>query len=508
MSFKIRVAKSAGFCFGVRRALDLVLAVPNDPAHPVRTLGPLIHNPQVIDILRSRGIDEFDPDENLQEQHVVIRAHGVPPEKRLDLKAKHVQICNATCPRVARVQGIVKKYSRKNVQVVIVGDVGHSEVDGILGYSGYRGIAVSGPDDVAAMTPGKTVCIVAQTTQDRHVFNDTVAQLKEKFEECFVFDTICDATSRRQTDVHDLADVSDLVIVIGGKNSANTRRLADIASKITRTVMIQSEKDLTWDLLKDARNVGISAGASTPNWVIQDVIQSVRRLERDNSRSVWEKYLLKIAHLAENTGISFVLSLCLISGAVQLYTKKPFSGLLIIPVLAAAWIFREYPDPSVIRRRKQSTVSWWSRMSKFLIPEFVRAGMIASIAVLLPAWNTVNPAIYMLWFYLVCLLLLRDLMFEMRSSLLSRISGTHSAVVLLGTDQSRKLMIFLGGFTALIPVIFYPSLSVLSLIPILYLIYLVVSFHRLEFLGITRNITMDAGLWLTASILWLNGLLP
>ncbi|MCD4655222.1 4-hydroxy-3-methylbut-2-enyl diphosphate reductase [bacterium] len=275
MPFEIRVAETAGFCFGVKKALDKLLEILNKSSQPVRTLGPLIHNEQVLEALKKRAVEELSSCEDVSGKHVILRAHGVTPDTRKELKRENAIVCDATCPKVGQVQAIVKKFSRKNCPVVIIGDRDHAEVDGLLGYSAGMGMVVSGPEEANKLPGGEAICIVAQTTQDSHVFNQVVTILKSKYRQCYEFNTICDATFERQEESRSLAVQSDIMIIVGGTHSANTKRLVDIAAGHCKTVMIQKADDLSADMFAGVQKVGITAGASTPTWVIRDVVDKV-----------------------------------------------------------------------------------------------------------------------------------------------------------------------------------------------------------------------------------------
>lgn len=276
MAFKIKVAKSAGFCFGVRKALDRLLEIRNKTKTPIRTLGQLIHNEQVLEALKKREVHELQENESVAGKHVIIRAHGVSPDKRKQLLEQRALVCDATCPKVGQIQAIVKKYARKNCPVIIIGDRGHAEVEGLLGYSAGLGIVVAGPQEALELQGGHEVCVVAQTTQDLLVFQQTLEIIKQKFTTCYEFNTICDATSERQTETRDLAKESDIMVIVGGKNSANTRRLVDIAEKYCKTMMVQCAENLDADAFQNVRKVGVTAGASTPASLIRDVVEEIR----------------------------------------------------------------------------------------------------------------------------------------------------------------------------------------------------------------------------------------
>ncbi len=276
MAFKIKVASSAGFCFGVRKALDRLIDIRNNSTLPVRTLGPLIHNEQVLEALKHRAVRELDESEDVTGKHVVLRAHGVTPDTRRLLREQGALVCDATCPKVGQVQAIVKKYSQRKCPVIIIGDRGHAEVDGLLGYCQTSGLVVTGPEEAALLEQGAEACVVAQTTQDPVIFDQTVKIIRTKFKVCHVHNTICDATTERQTETMALAMESDVMIVVGGKNSANTKRLADIAGKNCKAVMIQSAQDLSPNDFEGVKRVAITAGASTPAWVIREVVERIR----------------------------------------------------------------------------------------------------------------------------------------------------------------------------------------------------------------------------------------
>jgi (E)-4-hydroxy-3-methyl-but-2-enyl pyrophosphate reductase len=283
MAFKIKVAASAGFCFGVRKALDRLIDIRNNTTLPVRTLGPLIHNEQVLQALKNRAVHELDANEDITEKHVVLRAHGVTPDMRKQLQEQGAVVCDATCPKVGQVQAIVKKFSRKNCPVIIIGDRGHAEVVGLLGYCPNTGLVVTGPEEAEALEEGEEVCVVAQTTQDPLIFNQTVNIIRKKFKVCHEHNTICDATTERQTETKALAIESDIMVVVGAKNSANTMRLADIAKKNCKTIMIQSADNLKQDDFQGVKQVAVTAGASTPAWVIREVVERIRMMGLEQS---------------------------------------------------------------------------------------------------------------------------------------------------------------------------------------------------------------------------------
>jgi 4-hydroxy-3-methylbut-2-enyl diphosphate reductase len=291
------LAETAGFCMGVRRAVDLVLDIAQHKGKAnIYTYGPLIHNPQTVELLRNRGIipinslDEI-PDAE-QGATLVIRAHGISPEERKKIREKGVRIIDATCPKVAHVQAIIKKHARKDYTILIVGDAKHPEVIGLLGYAYGKGMILNGPDDVGRLPDLERICVVAQTTQNIDQFNEIVAALREKFADAVVFDTICDSTDKRQSEVKRMAAQADAVVVVGGRNSANTMQLARLAELAgTPTFHIETAADLSHIPIDRYHRVGVSAGASTPNWIIDRVVDDLAAQKDDRGGAVRALFL-------------------------------------------------------------------------------------------------------------------------------------------------------------------------------------------------------------------------
>jgi len=282
--FEIVLAETAGFCMGVRRAVKMTLRAADEPdcPTPIRTCGPLIHNRQVLQVLESRGIISAEDGDATEGGTCVIRAHGLPRDEQEALRRRSEALLDATCPHVRRVQEIVADYARRGYACVVVGDAGHAEVNGVLSHADGAGYVVSGPDEVRDLPPASRVVVVAQTTQDEQVFRRTVAKVRERFGECLAFETICRSTERRQAEVRELAPKVDAMIVVGGLDSANTRRLAEISSAVgTPTYHVETDRELDVDRILGYETVGLTAGASTPNWMIRKV---VRRLEDEDRR--------------------------------------------------------------------------------------------------------------------------------------------------------------------------------------------------------------------------------
>jgi len=269
---KIIIAKTAGFCMGVRRAVDMVLEAPGSQPEPINTYGPLIHNPQVLDLLKEKGINSLAEIPREGFGTALIRAHGVPPEAQMGLEDAGFKVINATCPRVIRVQTIIRKHTEKGYASIIIGDSDHPEVIGLKGYAGSQGHVINNLAELAALPPFEQAIIVAQTTQNIE-FYDTVKQWAAAERPHYkVYDTICDSTSKRQAEITELAAQVDAIIVVGGHNSGNTVRLTEIARQTGKpTYHIETEEELDLNALAGAETIGITAGASTPNWIIRKI---------------------------------------------------------------------------------------------------------------------------------------------------------------------------------------------------------------------------------------------
>lgn len=274
---KIKIARKAGFCMGVRRAVNLVLKALNSNQTPLYTYGPLIHNPQTLELLSQLGIKPLKGiDEDVPKGFCVIRAHGVPPAEKEALIKKH-QIIDGTCPRVLKVQALANKAVSSGKEVVIIGDRDHAEVKGILGYCKDKGYVVSSFQDIEKLPPLKNYVILSQTTQDLEVFDLLSQEILSRCPSGEVINTICNATEVRQEEVKRLCKECEAIVVIGGKFSANTKRLAQIAeAEGKRVFLVEKPEELPIDEMRKLSSIGITAGASTPNWLINEVIDYIK----------------------------------------------------------------------------------------------------------------------------------------------------------------------------------------------------------------------------------------
>jgi (E)-4-hydroxy-3-methyl-but-2-enyl pyrophosphate reductase len=276
---KIEIAKTAGFCMGVRRAVELALDAPARHSHPIYTYGPLIHNPQVLAMFAARGISILKQIPTQGAGTVLIRAHGVPPETKQQLKQAGFTVIDATCPRVVKVQSIIKIHARKNHSVIILGDQDHPEVISLLGFAGTNGHVAGTLLELQQLPAFEKAIVVAQTTQNLEMYRQVKAWITQHRPHYKVFDTICDSTEKRQDEVRRLARQVDAVVVVGGKNSGNTQRLAQIVSATgKRAYHVETEAELDLAALSRVQNIGITAGASPPTWIITCIVCAIDQM--------------------------------------------------------------------------------------------------------------------------------------------------------------------------------------------------------------------------------------
>ncbi len=274
---EIVVAKSAGFCFGVKRAINMAHECAGEVGGHIYTLGPLIHNPQAVQELEKSGISKVNSVEDIKNGTAIIRSHGVTSQEMDIMKEKGIRVVDATCPFVKKTQEYVENLTKEGYSVVIVGDKEHPEVKGILSYGGKDIIAAISVDDLKSMPGKKRIGIVAQTTQSIENLQAVVSHCLKKASEIKVFNTICNATSVRQQESIEIAEQVDCVIVVGGRNSANTKHLTEICRRIQpNTYHIEVAEELYQIHFNGAKRVGITAGASTPRWIIEKVIEGVK----------------------------------------------------------------------------------------------------------------------------------------------------------------------------------------------------------------------------------------
>jgi len=283
---KIYLADYAGFCFGVERAINIVKEQSNIKDN-VRTLGPIIHNPQVVKQFEDNGVLVESDAEKLDSSHsVVLRSHGITKSTYEKLKKNNVDIIDATCPFVNKAHAEAAKLSGDGYDVVVLGEADHPEVKGIVSYIKGKYHVISDEKDIEDIDLDSKVGLIAQTTQNREVFNRVRRALEHRAKELKVVNTICNATNLRQHAAKKLAKSVDLMLVIGGKNSGNTTRLFKICRELcTNTYHIETASELTKDMFDNIENIGITAGASTPDFLIEEVLEYINEVNDAGEQS-------------------------------------------------------------------------------------------------------------------------------------------------------------------------------------------------------------------------------
>ena len=283
---EIQIGKYAGFCMGAQRAVDMVLKISaNENGTPISTFGPLIHNSQVMNLLAQKGITTLSEIPEKGSGIAVIRAHGVQPGVKQRLQQAGFEVVDATCPRVVHIQDIIQTHSARGFASIIVGDRTHPEIEGLLGYAaGGKGHVVETLEEIQALPAFGQAVVVAQSTQDVALYRKVRQWVAENHPHYQVFDTICDSTERRQAEIVGLAGNVDLLLVVGDRNSGNTRRLYEVASTTGKpAILIETEKDLELldrEMIAFAGRIGITAGASTPDWVVREVRRELKNIGR------------------------------------------------------------------------------------------------------------------------------------------------------------------------------------------------------------------------------------
>ena len=279
---KVIKAKTAGFCFGVKRAVDTVYEQVDACSSLIYTYGPIIHNEEVVRDMESKGVVVLRSEEELdalEKGTVIIRSHGVGKWIYDKLEARNIRIVDATCPFVKKIHNIVRKASAEGAHIVIIGNPDHPEVQGIRGWAGEKVTVVQDKESAEGVDFGKKekICVVSQTTFNYNKFKDLVEIIKKKSYDVSVLNTICNATKERQTEAESIAESVDAMIVIGDKHSSNTQKLFEICRRAcNNTYYIQTLDDLDLNQLGSVETVGITAGASTPNNIIEEVQNNVR----------------------------------------------------------------------------------------------------------------------------------------------------------------------------------------------------------------------------------------
>ncbi len=273
---EIKLAKNYGFCFGVKRAIEIA-----ENSRDATTIGPLIHNNEEINRLKDNFnvITSNDIGELGSAKKAIIRTHGIVKEDFATLRQSDIEVIDATCPFVTKPQQIVEQMSNEGYKIVIFGDVKHPEVKGVMSYAVNDPIVVMSVEDLKAINLSHKVAVISQTTRKISEFQKIINYLVENIKEVRVFNTICNATFENQDAAYDLSLEADVMIVIGGKNSSNTKQLFSIAQEnCVDSYLIENEKELENSWFDEKNLCGITAGASTPDWIIEKIVATIREL--------------------------------------------------------------------------------------------------------------------------------------------------------------------------------------------------------------------------------------
>jgi 4-hydroxy-3-methylbut-2-enyl diphosphate reductase len=368
---------------GVRRAIEMVLAEANRGKGPICTFGPLIHNNQVLKLLESKGIGVLEKLEEDVHGTVVIRAHGIPPQQRKYLRASDATILDATCPRVARVQSIIRYHTNKGYTAVIAGDVDHQEVVGLVGYSTGPAHVISSVSEIDHLPDEDKIFLVAQTTQDDEVYHEIKEAFKSRYPNGLVFNTICDATHKRQEEVRSFSGQVDGVVVVGGYHSGNTQRLVQVSRAAgLSTYHVETEGELDTAKLSSMDSVGVTAGASTPNWMIREVVQKIGAI-RGRGESFYGRWVRGVVKffLLSNLGVA-AGAFCLAHAAAILLDREtdwayPSLGFLYI---YAMHLLNRFLDKDASTYNDPEMANFYKRYRGFLILSGL-ASMVGAFAV-------------------------------------------------------------------------------------------------------------------------------
>ncbi len=399
---RIIVAETAGFCWGVQRALDIALDVSRSTGQKVYTYGPLIHNHQVVAELEKRDILTLDGEpEGAQDGKLVVRAHGIRPDVMTDIQKRHGNVIDASCPLVMKVHRQILKHQTQGYQIYIMGDPKHPEVIGLMGAANDQAVVIPPhPDEVGKLSDGLgRVCLVSQTTQNDDVFARVAAALKPKCEELRIVNTICEPTRSHQMETIDMAGRVDTVVVVGGRHSANTRHLAELARELgPRVIHVETDVELHASDFGESKVVGITAGASTPQWMIQRVVDRLESFDAKGGALI--RALKQAAGWLITTHVFTVLSFSALFAAMHVLVGAPVDWTvfaLTVSLVFGLHCINEFREEAGFDRK--------SRLSPVAFERFRRAMLtLAALAVsgsvlgtaLLYARGSVPPAFLVL----------------------------------------------------------------------------------------------------------------
>lgn len=318
---KIELSAHSGFCMGVRSAVLRIVNEINTSGEEIYVHGPIIHNPQTIAILEKRGLVTVPEDHPVRGKTVAVRTHGIPRQRLREIRDSAERLINLTCPRVANVQAIIMKHSRQGYFTIITGDNDHAEVVGLKSYASSGVFVVSSPGDADKIPPAEKYIAVSQTTFDRTLFERIMETLKARLgDRLLVFNTICHSTHNRQEDVAEALERGiDALVVVGGKNSANTRRLAEQGrERGVRTWHVETAEELEESGFRKNDRVFVTAGASTPGWIINNVLEKLYNIQYRHSNAILS-FFKKVLEFAVRTNVLSASAAFFITGLAASY---------------------------------------------------------------------------------------------------------------------------------------------------------------------------------------------
>ena len=278
---KVTKARDLGLCFGVRRAIEIIDKAAREHQE-IATLGPIVHNRLVVAKLADSGVKVVNELDQVQDRVIAITSHGTPPQLLSQIQARELQVIDTTCPTVRSAQKAAKKLAQAGLRVIIFGEATHPEVKGLLGWAGNNAVATMKGEEIANLEMPRRLGIISQTTQSHTKFvefiNEVIRAVFTDIQELRIINTLCQETRKRQEAAIELAGKSDLMIVVGGHNSANTQRLAEVCSPIVETHLIETAAEIEKDWLSGKQYIGVTAGASTPDEAIEEVVHKLESL--------------------------------------------------------------------------------------------------------------------------------------------------------------------------------------------------------------------------------------
>lgn len=387
---EVTLAETAGFCMGVKRAIELALDAAQRHKTSIYTYGPLIHNPHVLEMLHRKGIHEIADPFSLSSGVLIIRAHGIPPQERRHLEETGLVLIDATCPRVNVIHVKIRQYLHRGYSIVVFGDPAHAEVIGLMGAGGEKAYLVSDTNDIATLPSEIGPCLlVAQTTQSREAYAEMRDLLQSKFSSVVCLDTLCATTDLRQQEVIELAKTHDAVVVVGGKTSANTIRLAALVRDQGKPVYhVETEEELPEDFPPEIGTIAVTAGASTPTWMIERVVDYLETFTKP--RTLPNIVLIGLKLITESN-----ILVAVGSGTLALTCTWYLDGeILILPLLIAVGyvfsmhILNHFADRESVAINEPLREEVFQRHQAIFIIVGIIAGLLALTGA---AWSGLEP---------------------------------------------------------------------------------------------------------------------